>query len=198
MDTAPSLGPQIRRRRKRMDLTLQALCDRAGLSVGYLSQVERDQATPTLATLAQIARALGVDLDFFVAARRPGDALTRDGARPRFHLAGSVLGYESLANDYPGSELSSYIIHVPPGYASERVAHAGEEVIYILDGEIDQQLGAETFRLSAGDSLHYDGAVPHGWANPGDAPARILWTGKLDVLHRPEGPASPPFAAAET
>ena len=192
MDTAtdlpaPDLGPLIRRRRKRLGLTLKALCDRAGLSAGYLSQLERGQATPTLGTLAQIARGLGVEINYFVSVRRPSDALSRAETRPVFRLAGDAIGYEALASDYPGSELSSYILHVPPGYVSETVSHAGEELILILEGRIKQTLGAGTFTLGPGDSLHYDGATPHGWSNPGPDPARLVWTGKLDVLGRGDG-----------
>ena len=180
--TDPTLGARIRRRRKQMDLTLQALCDRAGLSAGYLSQVERGLATPSLGTLAQIAQGLEAGLEQFVGAARPVDALTRAGERPQFSIEGSALGYESLATPFPGAELSSYILHVPPGFASEIVAHEGEEILYILAGEITQVLGADTFVLKTGDSLHYDGATPHSWANHSDAPARMLWTGTLSVL----------------
>ena len=49
---------------------------------------------------------------------------------------------------------------------------------------MDQTVSGQTFRLTPGDSLHYNGAAPHGWANPTDAPARILWSGTLRVLHR--------------
>ena len=71
----PQLGSAIRKRRKQLGLTLQALSDRGGVSVGYLSQVERDNATPTLGTLAQIADALNVGLDYFIAASKPADGL---------------------------------------------------------------------------------------------------------------------------
>lgn len=178
------LGPLIRKRRKQLGLTLKQLGERAGLSVGYLSQVERDNAAPSLGTLAQIAEAVDVGLDYFIATPRPADALTRDGARPRFSLAHSDLVYEQISHEFPGSELSSYMLHVPAGHVSELVHHEGEEIIVILEGEIEQVLGDETFHMRAGDSLHYSGATPHAWRNTTDRPARILWTGTLGVLHR--------------
>lgn len=100
--TEPRLGPAIRKRRKQLQMTLQALCDASGVSVGYLSQVERDNATPTLGTLAQIADALGVGLEYFIAAPKPADGLTRAEQRPRFSLPNSPLGYESLVAGFPG------------------------------------------------------------------------------------------------
>ncbi|MBW6419010.1 helix-turn-helix domain-containing protein [Celeribacter sp. PS-C1] len=178
------LGPAIRKRRKQLKLTLQALCDASGVSVGYLSQVERDNATPSLGTLAQIADALDVGLDYFISAFKPSDGLTRSGERALFALDNSSLRYEALSANFPGSEMSSYMLHIPPGYASEIVSHEGEEIIYVLEGEIEQQLGEQTFRMKAGDSLHYKGDTTHAWSNPTSDTARIIWTGTLTVLNR--------------
>ena len=188
----PTLGPLLRKRRRLLGLTLRQLCDRADLSVGYLSQVENDKAVPTLGTLAQIAAALDVGLDYFVAQPEPADALSRAENRPRFSLPGSPVAYEALGSDYPGSELSSYILHVPPGYVSETVTHDGEEIVVILDGEIEQTLGGEVITLRAGDSLHYSGTIPHAYANRSGGPARLIWTGTLSVLHRRGDPRLPP------
>src|SRR6056297_3138447 len=102
--TDPTLGTGIRRRRRQLEMTLQALCDKAGLSPGYLSQVERGLATPSLGTLAQIASALDMSLDQFVGGTRPADAITRQGARPQFAIEGSAMRYESLAASFPGAE----------------------------------------------------------------------------------------------
>ncbi|MCK7611935.1 cupin domain-containing protein [Roseibium sediminicola] len=182
-DTETRVGTLIRARRKQLGLTLQQLGDASNLSVGYLSQVERDHATPTLGSLAGIARALGVGLDYFVAQPRAQDALTRSGSRPHFSISGSTVSYERLATEFPGSQLSSFILTVPPGYASETVSHEGEELIYILEGSITQFLDGEAMVMTAGDSLHYRGNTPHAWSNPNEAPARILWTGTLTIFN---------------
>ncbi|GGB09617.1 helix-turn-helix domain-containing protein [Allosediminivita pacifica] len=196
--TEPQLGPLIRKRRKQLGLTLQVMGDTAGVSVGYLSQVERDNATPTLGTLAQIAAALDVKLEYFIATPGPADSLTCAETRPQFSLNGSSIGYENLATDFPGAELSSYILHVPAGYASEVVSHEGEEIIYILEGEIEQTLDGQIIRMKAGDSLHYSGLRPHSWTNPTDRPVRILWTGTLAVLNRKGGMKLPEMAQLES
>jgi len=182
-DAETRVGTLIRARRKQLGLTLQQLGDASNLSVGYLSQVERDHATPTLGSLAGIARALGVGLDYFVSQPRAQDALTRAGSRPHFSISGSAVSYERLATEFPGSQLSSFILTVPPGYVSETVSHEGEELIYILEGSITQFLDGEAMVMTAGDSLHYRGNTPHGWSNPNEAPARILWTGTLTIFN---------------
>ena len=86
-------------------MTLQELCDAAGISVGYLSQVERDHATPSLGTLAQIARSLDVGVDYFIATPSMEDGLTRAAERDRFSVDGSSIIYERLAADFTGNVL---------------------------------------------------------------------------------------------
>lgn len=182
--TTTVLGPRIRKRRRKLALTLKSVAERAGLSVGYLSQVETDKAVPSLGTLAQIAQALEVDLDFFITTPRAATGLSRASERAQFSLPGSAMSYEAISSDYPGSELSSYILRVPPGYVSETATHEGEEIIMVLEGEIEQRLGDETLVMGAGDALHYSGSTPHSWANRSDSPARMIWTGTLSVLMR--------------
>ncbi len=176
------LGNLIRKCRKKRMLTLKELCDKAGLSVGYLSQVERGNATPSLGTLAQIARALDLGLDYFVTRPKPGDAVSYAEQRRKFSLSESSVTYEALSADFPGHELSAFIMHCPPGFQSETFQHEGEEFIYVLSGSIEQSLDGEAFTLNEGDSLHYNGMTPHSWKTLGDTPARMLWTGTLVVL----------------
>ena len=110
------LGDRMRMQRHRMAMTLQQLSAASGVSVGYLSQVERGNATPTLGTLSQIAAALDVDADFFVRTPRTVDSLTRGAARPRFAVAGSSIEYEQIGAERAGHEMTSYVMNVPPGY----------------------------------------------------------------------------------
>lgn len=181
---APALlfGSRIRELRRKAGLTLQALADASGISVGFLSQVERDKATPSLGTLASVAAALRVEVDWFIATPRPADSITRTGERPRFALADSSLQYERITTSLAGGTLTSLIIHIPPGYESEIVSHHGEELIFVLEGSLRQTLGDMVMTLNPGDSLHFMGETPHSFANPGPAPARLLWTGTAPRL----------------
>src|SRR5207245_880760 len=87
----PRVGALIRARRRQLHLTLQALADAAGISVGYVSQVERDLATPSLGTLAQIARSLDVGVDYFISTPDIDSALSRAGERQSFSVHGSSV-----------------------------------------------------------------------------------------------------------
>ena len=193
----PKVGALIRARRRQQHMTLEALGKSAEVSVGYLSQVERDHATPSLGTLAQIARALGVGIDYFVSAPTAQTALTRAGERNRFSLDGSSIVYERLGTDFPGNQLSSFVMTVPPGYRSETVAHEGEEILYVLEGSITQRLDSEEMIMSAGDSLHFRGNRPHSWSNHTDQPARLLWTGTLALFRSSAKPSRQVAAAAK-
>jgi transcriptional regulator with XRE-family HTH domain len=197
-DGHPKVGALIRARRRQLHMTLQDLGEAAEVSVGYLSQVERDHATPSLGTLAQIARALGVGIDYFIAAPAPHESLTRAGERPRFSIDGSSVVYERLGADFPGSTLSAFLMTVPPGYRSETVAHEGEEILYVLEGSITQRLNDQEMVMNAGDSLHFRGNHPHAWANHTDKPARLLWTGTLTLFRSSAKPKLLPEAKRKT
>ncbi|WP_269930197.1 helix-turn-helix domain-containing protein [Aminobacter sp. HY435] len=186
----PKIGALIRARRRQLSLTLQELCDAAGISVGYLSQVERDHATPSLGTLAQLARSLDVGVDYFISTPSMEDGRTRSSERNRFSVDGSSIVYERIAADFTGNVLSSFILNVPPGYKSETVSHEGEEILFILEGSITQRLDSDEMVLSAGDSLHFRGNRPHSWSNDTQKFARMLWTGTLPMFRsRTEHPA---------
>ena len=193
----PKVGALIRARRRQQHMTLEALGKSAEVSVGYLSQVERDHATPSLGTLAQIARALGVGIDYFVSAPTAQTALTRAGQRNRFSVDGSSVIYERLGADFPGNTLSSFVMTVPPGYRSETVAHEGEEILYVLEGAITQRLDGEEMLMNAGDSLHFRGNRPHSWSNHTDQPARLLWTGTLALFRSTARPSRQVVAKAK-
>ena len=178
----PKVGALIRARRRQLHMTLEEVCQAAGITKGYLSQVERDQATPTLGTLAQIARSLDVGMDYFIATPSLEDSLTRSEERPKFSVAGSSMTYERIAADFAGNILSSFVMHVPDGYRSETVSHEGEEILFVLEGTITQSLDNEEIEMKAGDSLHFRGNRPHAWRNDSGQPARLLWTGTLPLF----------------
>lgn len=174
-----ALGLRIRKRRQALSMTLQDLSKACGVSASYLSQVERDNAVPTLGTLAEVAAALDVNMDHFIATPRQVDSVTRADVRPRFSVAGNSVVYERISSDFPAHELSSFVLNIPPNYRSETVQHSGEEIIFVLEGEILQMVDGESFLLRAGDSMHYLGQQPHSYSNPGENPARVLWMGKM-------------------
>lgn len=196
-DTDTWVGGVIRARRQKLDMTLQEVSEAAGISTGYLSLIERDKSTPTLTTLSRIAAALGVGVEHFVGKPQPAECITRAGHRPQFLMGSAQVRYERLGAVFPGSDLSCFVLDIDTGYVSDEVSHPGEETFYILSGQLDMTLDGERLTLNAGDSAHYDSNRVHGWSNPYDAPARVLWTGTIDLFgDRAEDQSSGPNDAA--
>ena len=179
---AAKVGALIRARRHSLKMTLQGLGQQSGVSIGYLSQVERDQASPSLSTLAAISRALDVGVDYFLAAPNAQEALTRSGERMRFSVNDSPISYERLHTEFPGSQLSSFLITIAPGYRSETASHEGEEIVYVLEGALTLRIEDDVMVVSAGDSMHFRGNRSHWWANETSATVRLLWSGTLTMF----------------
>lgn len=176
------IGPPMRASRQKAGMTLQDVAQLAGVSIGYLSLIERDQATPTLTTLDRIAQALGVGVERFVVRPEPVECVNRAAERQRFHVGSDLLGYERVSAQFPGSELSSYVLTIAPGFHSETVDHAGEEHVFILSGALQVRLDGKLLSLTPGDSVHYPSTRAHAWANPYETVAQVLWTGTHDIF----------------
>jgi transcriptional regulator with XRE-family HTH domain len=126
------LGGAIRRRRKDMDLTLAQISGRCGFTTGYLSQLERNLATPSLLALAGISRALGVELDYFLGARHERGHHFPLSSRDFFSLGRQGMQYARISGEFPAHSLNAMLVKVPPHYASPGVCGGGS--IALFDG----------------------------------------------------------------
>ena len=178
-----SLGDRLRARRLETGLTLKLVADGAGLSTGFISQVERDLVAPSLSSLAGIAAVLDVPVSELLPGFRPAGAETRADARPIYNVGVRArMGYERISTTFPGSMLSSVIIHEPPGHRSEPIRHEGEEMFFILDGTITVEVDGRRTILNRGDSLHFSSRQRHSTWNHGTGPAAILHVCTMDVF----------------
>jgi transcriptional regulator with XRE-family HTH domain len=158
---AVRLGAKVRARRRDRGFTLVEVAKRTGLSIGFLSQVERDITAPSLSSLALIAAALGARISDFIR-EPPPVALHHGGEGPQlFAIDPSMITYERLSTSFAGQKLNAIRMHVPPGYRSEVTSHAGEEFVFVLDGTIRYLLAERSYDLAAGDSLHFAASQPH-------------------------------------
>ena len=99
--------------------------------------------------------------------------MTRHDERPVYALGGNAINYERLSAAFPGNVLRSVIIHEPPGFRSEPMAHEGEEMFFILEGALTVEIDGERTILEAGDSMHFPStriARRHGTTRSSDAP----------------------------
>lgn len=199
-DIKLSLGEALRERRKELGLKMQRVADEAGLSVGFISQVERGLTSPSLGSLSTIARVLDLRLRDILD-RPDGDAeTTRQTARRQFGVPGASASYERISTAFEGSRIHSVIVHEPPGHRIEPISHEGEELFFILAGAITVEIEGKVQVLNQGDTIHFDSRRTHSTWNHSDRPASILWCGTMDVfgdapspIHKspPEQPAAP-------
>lgn len=180
--TGDPLGQRLRARRRELSLTLKEVADAAGLSVGFISQVERGLTVPSLSSLASIAGVLGSHVTTFLAQPEGKTPHTRHNERPVYAVDKAALSYERLSTTFPGSVLNSVIVHEPPGYRSEPIQHVGEEMFFVLQGAITIEVENETTVLEAGDSIHFASMRRHSSWNHTAEPATILHVCTMDVF----------------
>jgi len=183
---AVEIGPLIRALRRRLGLTLSEIGRRAGVSVGFLSQVERGQVALSMAALMRLAEALGVDPGFFLSSAAAPAAVFR-AERRQYQIVGAPpLHSAKISADLPGSALHAVLVRVPAGFASDAVRHEGEELIFVLEGAATLHLGEADYALGPGDSVHFRAQTWHRWTNPLPRASRVIWVGTLPMGRRPE------------
>ncbi len=185
----PALAKRLRARRKEVGLTMRQVADRAGLSVGFISQIERGITTPSLSSLVSVSRVLDLHVSEFLAQPRVDTPQTRHDKRPVYAISESSVTYERISSSFPGSVLRSVIIHEPPGHRAEPISHEGEEMLFVLEGTVTVEIDGERTVLETGDSIHFQSAKVHSTWNHSDTPATILWAGTMDVFGEDENGA---------
>ena len=180
----PAIGRKLREARQSLNLTLRDVAEGAGLSTGFISQAERDIAVPSLVSLHNICQVLGVSVQEVLPEAPPAPEASRRTERPllRLKAESAAPGYERVSTTFPGSVLSSVVIHEAPGYRSEPQSHEGEELFFVLEGSVTVELENDRILLSAGDSLHFSSRRRHATWNHTDQIATMLHVCTMDVF----------------
>lgn len=178
------VGWRIRTIRTRKRLTLRSLAAECGLSVGFLSQIERGLSSFSVSSLRSICQALGVSLaDVLVMSNGPGNAIlidprhsaiTKGDNRSYVSLSDASVKYRFLSAGFPGRRFEAVIGELAPGSHGEPHAHEGEEFGYVLEGEVLLASGEESHEIGPGDSYHLLASTPHA-CNAGNVEAKVLW-----------------------
>ncbi|MEQ8398049.1 XRE family transcriptional regulator [Thalassobaculum sp.] len=183
------IGDAIRDRRTSRRMTLGDLAERSGLSVSFLSRVERGQAQSSVGNLIRIADALGGSIHDLIG---PPDTAAPDHGFAVFRSAGSMprsipaTGYRwtPVSTGGPGRAIEATLLELPAaGTADTRFAHPGEEICFVLEGRVRFVVGERTTLLETGDAIHLRSDIPHTAGAAGDAPARVLM-----MTHHASGP----------
>ncbi|MBP7401159.1 MAG: cupin domain-containing protein [Clostridia bacterium] len=174
-----NIGEKIKSLRQQNQLTQEELADRCELSKGFISLLERDMTSPSIATLTDILSCLGTDLrEFFSGLGEGDDRPVVFGADD--HMAKRDEEYASevrwLVPTAQKNAMEPILVTLDPGGSTfpDR-PHEGEETGYVLQGSIVIEIGNKRWRAGRGDSFLIRPDAPHRILNPGRRAARFLW-----------------------
>ncbi|PYT71101.1 MAG: MerR family transcriptional regulator [Acidobacteria bacterium] len=167
-------GQRFRRLRAKRGLSLAQVAKATGVSVGFLSALERGQMRSSVATLRRIARFYGTNILSLFEAAGDNPRLVRPRERRILETTPDVR-MELLA--WGNTAMEPHLFRVKPGGGSgESYTHEGEEFLHVLRGEFEIWLDkSEHYQLKRGDSLYFESSTPHRWKNPGRKEAWVLW-----------------------
>ncbi|PLP60774.1 hypothetical protein CYK37_00175 [Mesorhizobium loti] len=177
------IGARLRHSRLLKGMNLKEVAAGVGCSEGFISKLENDKVQPSLAILHKLVLFLGINVTllFNETFEDNGPLLVmraneRPMIRTSLHHQTDGVGLEGLIPHSRTSLLQANIHEVAPGGSGHgMIAHAGEELGYVLEGFIDLTVGEVTSRVSAGDSFFFSSDHPHGYVNPGKTVARVFW-----------------------
>jgi transcriptional regulator with XRE-family HTH domain len=175
--TELQLGPRIRSLRQARQVTLRELAERAGVTESFLSQVEREVTSPSIASVQRIARALDLGIAELFVDEPPLGRVVRRADRRRIAYNGLNAVDEFLTAGRDG-RLQVILTTLEPGGGTgdEAYTHeSDEEVVIVLEGSLDLWVGDEHHLLADGDSIAYSSRQPHRNRNPGPGRAVILF-----------------------
>ena len=171
-----TLGPgqRFRRLRVKRGLSLAQVAKATGVSVGFLSALERGQMRSSVATLRRIARFYRTNILSLFETAGDNPRLVRPAERKILETTPDVR-MELLA--WGNTAMEPHLFRVKPGGGSgESYSHEGEEFLHVLRGDFEIWLNkTEHYRLKPGDSLYFESSTPHRWKNPGRKEAWVLW-----------------------
>lgn len=165
-----SLGEKIRARRQEVGISLRELASRTDLTHSFISLVERDLADPSITSLRKIADALETPLvHFFTNEQETGSPVVRNGRRRKLMIPDSHIMYEVLSPP-SARQLLFFLARLEPGAVSsdDPLSHPMEEGTFVLQGRLKLEVGSEVYILEEGDSICWDGNLPHRLTSIGE------------------------------
>ena len=158
-------GEALRRLRSRAHKTLKDVSEATGLSISFISSLERGGSGASVASLKRLAAAYGVSMrELFGADLEEASPLVRAAERPAMRWENGIR-FEEMAAGGPDKVMDPSYLHVPPGAGSEGFySHEGEEFIHVVSGTLHVELKERgVYELHPGDTLYFPSTTPHRW-----------------------------------
>ena len=168
------LGEKIKQLRHACNLTQGELADRCELTKGYISQLENDLTSPSIATLVDILAALGSSLKDFFAEDQEEKIVYAEEEFIEKNEGGIITNW--LIPNAQKNMMEPVRINLEPGAQTQQdVPHEGEEFGYVLQGEITLCLGKKKYVCKKGNSFYYTADKPHYVINQKKTEAIFIW-----------------------
>jgi DNA-binding transcriptional MerR regulator len=168
------MGPRLRKLRQDAGLTLGQAAERAELSPSFLSALERDQTGVSAQSLHRLAHVYDTTVSALMR-RKTGDLVQLSSERKRPSTS-SAEGFSIQPLIDGKNMLDAEVVVIEPDTSGGVFSHEGEEILYMLEGELDVRLATgQQYKLKPGDSLFYPTTIEHEWRNVGSKRARFLW-----------------------
>jgi transcriptional regulator with XRE-family HTH domain len=170
------IGSKLRAARKAHGYTLDQLATASGLTKGFLSRIERDETSLSVASLVTLCQVMSIDVGSLFTV--PDVALVRRADAPAINLGGTGVAEKLMT---PRGQAKLQLVHsvVEPGGTGGSdlyTINCEVEVLYVLRGTVELVFSDRTQKLAAGDALTFSGGEPHTWRNlSASRPAEVIW-----------------------
>jgi transcriptional regulator with XRE-family HTH domain len=169
------LGTRLKTRRKALKLSLRELAAQVDLTASFLSQVERDQSSPSIESLRKISDALDVPIFYFLVEADSKNPVVRGNQRLKLNRSNSHLTFELLTPDL-NRQMEAFLYEQEPNgenFAGPLRQYT-EQFIYVLQGCLEVQLGDQVFQLNADDTIYFEGPSLRRLAAIGPQTLRVI------------------------
>lgn len=161
------IAKRFKELRMQQNLTLKELSEKTGLSISFLSQVERGTSSLAITSLKKIADAFNVPINYFFQSWVNQNHHVKAEDVESFRIEGRTAEYGRLAGQFSGRVLEPFMVVMDPGQSlGHTFSHPGEEFCYILEGIVLVTLEGTEYLVKAGDSIHFPSTMPHHLVNP--------------------------------
>ncbi|WP_055478935.1 cupin domain-containing protein [Sphaerimonospora mesophila] len=179
-EVVSGIGPKIKALRKEKGYSLQSLAERADVSAAAIHKIEQADMVPTITTLLKIAAALGRPVSYFVEEEDDDEyptVFTPAGRGRPIYTSHAGIDLSGISGPYGEFLVAAAVATVIPGASSgaKPMQHPGEELVYLVSGQLEFGVSGVLHVLNPGDALHFRTHQPHFWHNTGEEDAVAIW-----------------------
>ncbi len=178
------IGKKLKELRLEKNFSLEQLAKKVDLTRSFLSQVEKDKTSPSIASLIKILSALNIKMaDFFQSVEGTKGVVLKKSQRKLFYDQKSKIKMASLSTGFSNPKIEPFYAEMETGSFSEFMYSRGQTFGFVLTGTIELTLGEDIYLLKPGDSVYFDSSVPHRWKAVGGRKASGLWVTNESFLN---------------